>query len=123
MIMLQPATALFLAVMLAPSGLMRIAAERPDRRAATAVLLCDLSATIGPLIRLWREFPPDMARALDLLSGLTGVAWAWLAAGLGWLLTEALIFCAWRWLASQHTREAAEIQRKLDKLIEEWGEE
>ena len=121
LLMVNPATLLFLAVLLAPSMLMRISDDRPERAGARAVLLCNVAAVIGPFCRLWQEFPPSLGRALDQLSNVSTVAWAWLAAGSGWLVSEALIFAADRYLLLRGERSRDRIDMEIARLVEEWG--
>ena len=121
LLMVDPATLLFLAVLLAPSMLMRIADDRPERSGLRAVLLCNVAAVIGPFCHLWQEVPPMLSRALGILSDITVVAWAWLAAGLGWLASEALIFAAELYLSERDKRERLRLTREIDSLVEEWG--
>ncbi len=119
--MVDPGSVVFLAILLAPSMLMRISDERPEGAGARAILLWNLAAVIGPVCRLWQEMPPSLARALDMLSGLTIVAWAWLAAGIGWLLSEGLIFVASLWLTARDRQLRERLEAEMDVLTAEWG--
>ncbi len=119
--MIDPATVLFLVTLLAPSILVRISDNRLERAGARAVFLCNVAAAIGPVCRLWHDVPPSLARALEMLSGMSAVAWAWLAGGLGWLVSEALIFGAGRWLALRDARAQVRLTEEIDVLVAEWG--
>ncbi len=121
LIMVDPASVVFLAILLAPSMLMRIGDGRPEGAGARAVLLWNMAAVIGPVCRLWQEMPPSLARAIDMLSGVTIVAWAWLAAGLGWLLSEGLILAANLWLSARDRQLRERLQAEVDVLMAEWG--
>ena len=118
--MFNPATLLFAVVLLAPSMLMRIADDRPERSGARAVLLCNVAAGIEPFCRLWEQLPPTMSHALSVLSASV-VARAWLAAGLGWLVSEALIFLAVQALAKRDARALQSLQAEIKSLVDEWG--
>ena len=120
--MVDPASVVFLAILLAPSMLMRIGDERPEGAAGRAVLLWNVAAAIGPVCRLWQEMPPSLARAIDMLSGVSIVAWAWLAAGVGWLLSEGLILAAGLWLAARDRQLRERLDAEMDVLVAEWGQ-
>ncbi len=122
LIMVNPATVVFLAVLLAPSMLMRVSDDRPERAGTTAVLMCNVAAVVGPFCRLWHETPPGLAHALDMLSRMTVIAWAWLAAGVGWLVSEGLIFAAGRWLTLRDNRATQRLDAELGGLVAEWGD-
>ena len=120
-LMLDPATVLFLVVLLAPSLLMAVADDRPGRGGVRAVLLCNAAATVGPFCRLWQECPPSIAHALAILSGMSAVALAWLAAGIGWLLSEVLVVAARHVLTLRARRARDRLDAEIDALQAEWG--
>ena len=121
-LMLDPATALFLAVLLAPSLLVAVADDRPGRAGMRAVLLCNAAAAIGPTCHLWQELPPTVAHALSLLSGMSAIAMAWLAAGFGWLLSEVLVLAARHVLTLRARRERERLDGEIEALRAEWGD-
>ena len=121
-LMLDPATVLLLAVLLAPSLLVAVSDDRPGRAGMRAVLLCNAAAAIGPTCHLWQELPPTVAHALALLSGMSAVAVAWLAAGFGWLLSEILVLAARQVLTLRARRERDRLYTEIETLRTEWGE-
>ncbi len=122
LLMLDPASLLFAAVLMSPTILMRAADDRPERSGTRAVLLCNLAAVVEPACRLWRNGPPTIGTTLDELARLDVVAAAWLAAGSGWLLSEMLIFSAQRWLEIKSARAVAHLDVEIEQLVGEWGD-
>ncbi len=113
-------TALLMGVLLAP-GLVGLALDRaPGRPIARALLLFGLSATVGPLMALWKA-----GHTMEIAAGLAfdpgTLAWAWAVAAAGWLLSQTLP------LLIRLTLELAALSRKLrikllrTRYAEEWG--
>ncbi len=122
-LMVTPATVMLLGVGLAPTLFVRVLDGAADRSAFRAVLLCNATATIGPMIRLWRTGPPDLGRAMSILSQPNVLCLVWLAGAAAWVASELLTMLAGRYFVACDRRHAARLTSEIERLREEWGAE
>ena len=122
-LMVTPATVLLLAAGLAPSILVRLLDDTEDRSVCRPVLLCSVTAMIAPMIRLWRSGPPELGRALSILSEPRVLCSAWLAGAAAWVGSELLTVLVHRCLTVRDSNVAARMTAEIERLREEWGPE
>ncbi len=113
-------TALVLGMLLAP-GLAGLALDRaPGRPVARAMLLFGLSATVFPLITLWKAgHTMEVATILALDPATLGIAWT--ASGGGWLLGQLAPLLARLGLESVAQTRRSRIRALRFRCAEEWG--
>ncbi len=122
-LVLDPASVVFAAILFAPAILIRLVDDSHDRSAARSVMLCNLAGAVGPFVRLWRIGPPDLARAFAILSDPMVVCVAWLAGAVAWLGSEFLTALAYRSLHVRDARAITKTTAEIDRLRDEWGKE
>jgi hypothetical protein len=113
-------TALVLGILLGPGLLALVLDRAPGRPAARAMLLFGLSATVFPLMALWKA-GHTMAAASVLASDPDTLALAWSAAGAGWLLVQIaphVVRLALEAVALARTRQVRALRARC---AEEWG--
>ena len=120
-LMVTPATILLLVVALAPTAFIRLLDDTKDRVAVRPVLLCNMTAAIGPMVRLWGAGPPDLARAVSILSEPRVLCSAWLAGAAAWVGSELLTLLAQRVLIVRDRQAVARLTSEIERLREEWG--
>lgn len=113
-------TALVLGALLAP-GIVAVALDRaPGRPVARSMLLFGLSATVVPLISLWKTgHTLEVASALASDPGRLAIAWA--AAGAGWLLAQLAPTLVRLALDSAAVSRRRRLQALRARYAEEWG--
>ena len=119
-LMVTPATVLLLAAALAPTGLVRLLDDAANRGLFRSVLLCNVTAVIGPMFRLWRGGPPDLGRTLSILSEPRVLCSAWLAGSAAWVGCELLSMLSHRCLVLRDQRLAARLTTDIKRLRDEW---
>jgi hypothetical protein len=107
--------------LLAPAILAFVADQAPGRPVARVVLLFGGAVALGPLWHLLLS-GDSMSTALDMMSDMATLAFAWIAAAFGWALCQVLPV-----LFEQTGRyaEAARVlawRAELKRAEEEWGE-
>jgi hypothetical protein len=117
---LAPATALLLAVLLAPGGLALVLDSQPGRPTARTVLLCSAAAVVEPVRALWAAGHTADA-ALALLGDLGVIGTAWSAAAAGWLLVELAPIGARIVLEAQGRARSARLRAARARVAAEWG--
>ncbi len=114
-----PGLAVLAAVLLLP-GLIAVVAAGPGWRAqARALLLAGLALSLGPMVGLWRN-GAGIRAALALLGQGSTLPLAWGAAGVAWLLAEAVPLLL---AAAMEARVAADLTKVRDEhaaLAADW---
>ncbi len=119
-LMVTPATILLLVVALAPTAFVRLLDDTKNRGVVRPVLLCNMTAAIGPVVRLWRAGPPNLGRAVSILSEPRVLCIAWLAGAAAWVGSEVLTLLAQQFLIVRDRQAAARLTGEIEKLREEW---
>jgi hypothetical protein len=113
-------TALVLGVLLGPGLLALLLDRAPGRPAARAMLLFGLSATVFPLMALWKAGHTMEAASLLVCDPGT-LALAWSAAGAGWLLVQLVPHVVRLALESVAIARARRVRALRARCAEEWG--
>jgi hypothetical protein len=113
-------TALVLGVLLAPGLLSLVLDRAPGRPAARAMLLFGLSATVFPLMALWKA-GHTMEVASVLASDPGTLALAWSAAGVGWLLVQLAPLAVRLALESIALSRRRRVRALRARCAAEWG--
>jgi hypothetical protein len=111
--------ALMLAVLLAPAAAAALFDHQPGRPSVRAVLLCGISACVGPLRRLWLG-EHTIAASLGILGGPGVIALAWSAAAGGWILAELAPLGLSLVLEAASRAQAVRLRARRERLLEEW---
>ncbi len=115
-----PATALLLAILLAPA-LAMLAFERGQGRPVTRImLLFGLSATVFPTLALWNT-GHTVDTAFVLAADSRTLAIAWVAASGGWLLSEIVPILMRLALMSASRVKRQRLHTMRDRCAAEWG--
>lgn len=113
-------TALVLGALLAPA-LIAVAVDRaPGRPVARSMLLFGLSATVIPLLALWKA-GHTMEAAAALAADPEKLALAWGAAGGGWLLAQGAPMMVRLALDSAAISRRRRLRTLRARYAEEWG--
>jgi hypothetical protein len=122
MVALVPATALLLAVLLAP-GLAALMIDRQSGRPiARSILLCGAATCVSPVGQLWNA-GQNVEASLAILGDVSTIGTAWSAAAAGWLLAELLPVVVRAVLEAASLTRAVRLRAARAKLVEEWGTE
>jgi hypothetical protein len=113
-------TALVLGVLLAPALLALMLDRAPGRPTARTMLLFGLSATVLPLLELWKA-GQTMEAASVLACDPGSVALAWAASGGGWLLAQLAPLLARLTLESIALSRRRRVRALRARCAEEWG--
>jgi hypothetical protein len=113
-------TALVLGVLLAPGLLALVLDRAPGRPTARAMLLFGLSATVFPLMALWKA--GHTMEAASVLAGDPGtLARAWSAAGVAWLLVQLAPLAVRLALESMALSRRHRVRALRARCAAEWG--
>ena len=113
-------TALVLGVLLGPALLALMLDRAPGRPTARTMLLFGLSATVFPLLSLWKA--GHTMAAAGVLAGDAGtLALAWAAAGGGWLLAQLSPLLARLALESIALSRKHRVRALRARCAAEWG--
>jgi len=120
LVALATPTALVLGVLLGPGLLALLLDRAPGRPAARAMLLFGLSATVFPLMALWKA--GHTMEAASLLASDPGtVMLAWSAAGAAWLLVQVAPHVVRLALESVALARTNRVRALRARCAEEWG--
>ena len=115
-----PATAVLLAILLAPTGLIAAMVDRtPPRVATRTMLMMGLMVAAHGINQLWHG-GNSLVASLDLAANLRLTASAWGAQGFGWLLTELAPLAVGLALHAKARARMATLQRRRAALEREW---
>lgn len=119
-VFLMPALGLVCALLLAPGLLALLVEEEPSRPIARNLLAYGAMAAIEPVRFLWWQ-PENVEMAFSTVTDLRGIALAWVAAAIGWVLSS-LAPVGVHFLLERTTRSRAEELRSArEVLVAEWG--
>lgn len=111
--------ALLLGVLLAPAAVAAMLEAQPGRPASRSLLLFGLSASVGPVRRLWAQ-GDTMGSSLGLLSDPRVLVVAWGAAAAAWVLFELAPMGMSLALAGASHARAKRLRTARERLLEEW---
>lgn len=115
-----PASALLLAILLAPTALIAVMVDRtPSRVATRTMLMMGLMVAAHGINQLWHG-GNSIAASLDLAANLRLTASAWGAQGFGWLITEVAPLAAGLVLDVRARARIASLQRRRAAFEHEW---
>ncbi len=120
LLMLAPPLALLLGTLLAPALIARMLDQGAGRPTALAVTMCNLPASVTPMLTLWRQ-GHDMATAMAMASDMSVVGLAWAAAGAGWLMAELAPVAIFLALEAGARTRAIRLRTVRARLEQEWG--
>lgn len=113
-------TALLLAVLLGPAMVAALLDRQPGRPIARGVALCSLCGIVGPVRELWAA-GHTLGTALALAADPDVLAWAWVAAASGWLLSELVPVTLRVGLEASTLSRAARLRAARARYEAEWG--
>lgn len=113
-------TAVLLAVLFSPALLATLLDRQPGHPIARCVVLCSLSAIVGPVGLLWSA-GHTMEAAITLACDVEVVGTAWAAAAAGWLLAELLPVGVRMVLEVASRSRAVALGIARQRLETEWG--
>jgi hypothetical protein len=119
MVALVPATALLLAVLLAPGLAALLLDRQPGRAVARSVLLFGAAACVGPVGQLWGN-GQTVETSVMMLGDLGNIGTAWSAAAGGWLLAELLPVIVRVALEAASLARATRLRAARARLAEDW---
>jgi hypothetical protein len=117
---LSLATAMTTAILLAPGLLALLIDDRPSKPVARTMLLFGMAGSVAPLVQLWQLGHSVEAAVGVVLHGQT-VLTAWMAGGIGWLLTEVAPLIVGMVLSVRMRDNRKKMISTRAELAEEWG--
>jgi hypothetical protein len=117
---LSMATALTAVVLLAPGLLALLIDDRPSKPVARAMLVFGMAGSVAPLVQLWQLGHSVDAAVGTVLHG-QAVLTAWMAGGIGWLLTELAPLVVGMALGLRMVDNRKRMIAARAELADEWG--
>lgn len=117
---LMPGTAVLVAVLLVPGLCALVLDRQPTRPLARCMLLCGLAVAVQPLRSLW-DSTQGLEESLRLITNVSILGYAWMAACAGWLMAEVIPLVVRVVLDASSLAHAARLRSARERLVEQWG--